>query len=79
MTNKYEDFAESFSLYVFHNSFFESRTSPVLREKYAFFQKYVFIDDQWQGTDFAVDPAPSYLWDTTKIPIATNKYLFYIK
>lgn len=81
MTNKYEDFAESFDYYLFHNNDFakRARDSNTLRAKYEFFQKYVFQDQEFMGTGFEMDPIPKYSWDTTKIPVALNKYLFYIK
>lgn len=43
-TNQYEDFAESFVLYVFHNSVFADRAlrSESLRQKYLFFSGTVF-------------------------------------
>jgi hypothetical protein len=44
MTNKYEDFAESFTYYILHNEDFltKSENSLVLKRKYDFFGKYVF-------------------------------------
>ncbi|MDD2745054.1 MAG: hypothetical protein PHU93_00815 [Candidatus Gracilibacteria bacterium] len=81
MTNKYEDFGESFNYYLFHNNDFAKRakSSVVLQNKYNFFKKYVFPKQEFIGTGFELDPIPVYNWDTTKIPIALNKYLFYIK
>lgn len=81
MTNKYEDFAESFTYFVFHNEDFatRSKSNPLLAKKYAFLQKYVFPGEEFNGTKFGSGPLPTYMWDTTKIPIALNKYLFYIK
>jgi hypothetical protein len=37
-TNQYEDFAEAFTLYVFHNTAFAERAkkNPVLQQKYDF-------------------------------------------
>lgn len=81
MTNKYEDFGESFTYYLFHNNDFAKRAkqSKILQAKYRFFQKYVFPNQEFVGTGFELDPIPKYSWDTTKIPVALNKYLFYIK
>jgi hypothetical protein len=47
MTNKYEDFAESFTYYILHNDDFleKSRQSALLRAKYDFFSKYLFRDE----------------------------------
>jgi hypothetical protein len=44
MTNKYEDFAETFTYYVLHNSDFVEKTkkSEVLKRKYDFFRNYIF-------------------------------------
>lgn len=81
MTNKYEDFAESFTYFVFHNEDFvvRAKSNPLLAKKYAFFRKYVFPENEFEGTKFGSAPLPLYTWDTTKIPVALNKYLFYIK
>lgn len=81
MTNKYEDFGESFDYYLFHNADFAKRakTSKPLKAKYEFFQKKIFPNQEFVGTGFELDPIPQYNWDTTKIPVALNKYLFYMK
>lgn len=81
MTNKYEDFAETFTYFIFHNNDFALRAkkSQVLASKYKFFKKYVFPDGEFIGTGFETRPIAQYNWDVTKIPIAMNKYLFYIK
>lgn len=76
-TNQYEDFAESFVWYIFHNDDFFERAmkNENLRQKYLFFADNVFSKWQFQGTDFSVKKAENYLWDTTKIPIVLEKYL----
>lgn len=81
LSNKYEDFAESFSFYVFHNEDFalRAKTDAILRQKYEFFRSTVFGGDAFVGTSFARDTLKSYNWDTTKIPVDTKKYLYYIK
>lgn len=81
LSNKYEDFAESFAFYVFHNEDFVNRAkgNPMLRSKYDFFRSHVFRDDEFQGTSFELEPLKSYNWDTTKIGIDTKKYLYYIR
>lgn len=55
-TNQYEDFAEAFVWYVFHNEDFRTRAmkNEILRQKYLFFADYVFTDGQFQGTDFSL-------------------------
>lgn len=77
-TNKYEDFAESFTFYVFHNREFADRAmkNESLRQKYLFFSNTVFKDGEFQDTDFRIGTVPSYLWDTTKVPISVQKYLY---
>lgn len=81
LSNKYEDFAESFAFYVFHNESFIARAKndPILQQKYNFFTSYVFSKDAFVGTSFGTSLLKSYNWDTTKIPIDTKKYLYYIK
>lgn len=77
-TNQYEDFAESFTFYVFHNGTFAERAikNESLRKKYLFFLNEVFPDGAFQDTDFAIGIVPSYLWDTTKVPVSVKKYLY---
>jgi hypothetical protein len=54
LTNKYEDFAESFTFYVFHNEDFRSRAQKnlMIARKYNFFRKYVFINTEFADTSF---------------------------
>lgn len=54
LSNKYEDFAESFSFYVFHNEDFAKRAKKdaFLQKKYSFFGSYVFGTDAFIGTSF---------------------------
>lgn len=82
MTNKYEDFAESFTYYVLHNKSFlkKAERNSVLAEKYKFFSKYVFINKQFKNTDFSFDSKVlDYYWDITKIKVNYNKFLQYLK
>ncbi len=82
MTNKYEDFAESFTYYVLHNKSFlkKAEKNTRLAEKYKFFSKYVFIDRQFKDTSFAFDEKiKDYYWDITKIKVNYNKFLQYAK
>ena len=81
MTNKYEDFAESYTFYVFHNESFAARaaTDSILARKYAFFESKVFEKNEFVGTSFESVPLEQYLWDTTKPPIFVAKYLQYIR
>lgn len=72
-TNQYEDFAESFAFYVFHNRTFQERAAKnsLLQQKYDFLRSYVF-GEAFQGTAYEKDAIPSKLWDVTKIVIKTN-------
>ncbi len=77
-TNQYEDFAESFVFYIFHNSTFADRAlrSESIRHKYIFLANYIFPHGYFQGTDFSIGRVPSYVWDTTKISYSLQKYLY---
>lgn len=79
-TNQYEDFAESFTFYIFHNEDFAERAlkNESLRQKYLFLQNEVIKNDVFIGTDFGVGKLPSYIWDTTKPAISVKKYLFFL-
>lgn len=79
-TNQYEDFAESFVFYIFHNATFADRAlrSESIRQKYLFFANRIFTRGQFQGTDFSLGRVPSYLWDTTKISYSLKKYLYFL-
>lgn len=84
MTNKYEDFAESFTYYLLHNKDFlkKSDWSPVLKEKYDFFTNYLFQKEEFLDTHFQQDSHHSlqeYYRDITKIPFSLEKLLQYIK
>jgi len=54
MSNKYEDFAETFIYYILHNDdFFEKAQESVsLMKKYSFFEKYIFMDGELKQTNF---------------------------
>lgn len=81
LSNKYEDFAESFSFFVFHNSEFYERAkkNAPLAKKYEFFAKKIFEEGEFIGTNFSSSPLKSYFWDTTKVAMDSKKYLFYIR
>ncbi len=72
-TNQYEDFAEAFTLYVFHNTTFAERAknNPILQQKYDFLRYRVF-GDYFIGTNFEQNPLPESLWDVTKIVIKSD-------
>ena len=82
MTNRYEDFAESYLYYILHNKdfFAKSESSLTLRRKYDFFQKYIFTKNQFYKENFASDPNRKvYYWDVTKIPVDVKKFLQYMQ
>lgn len=81
MTNKYEDFAESFTFYVLHNFDFlkKAEKSEKLQEKYNFFKKYVFINWEFITDEFSTEKAENYLWDTTKIDFNFEKFSNYLE
>lgn len=82
MTNKYEDFAESFAYFVLHNEDFLSKSSKseVLRKKYDYFIKYLFRDWEFVWTDFSVDnELLDYYRDITKIDFSLENFLEFLK
>lgn len=72
-TNQYEDFAETFAMYVFHNNAFAEKAEniPVLQAKYDFLRQRV-LGDYFVGTSYEQDVVPKSLWDVTKIVIKTD-------
>lgn len=82
MTNKYEDFAESFTYFVLHNEDFLYKTieSDILKKKYDFFTKYVFRDFEFMWTDFSNGiKIKSYYRDITKINFSLENFLEFLK
>lgn len=80
MTNKYEDFAESFVYYILHNNDFLEKTkkSNILLEKYNFFWKYLFKNDEFKSIDFwKEEKIKDYYRDITKISINLENFLQY--
>ncbi len=72
-TNQYEDFAETFVMYVFHNTAFldRAKNSSALQKKYDFMKTTVF-GTYFIGTNYEQNPLPSTLWDVTKIVIKAD-------
>ncbi|MCD5385222.1 putative zinc-binding metallopeptidase [Candidatus Gracilibacteria bacterium] len=82
MTNKYEDFAESFTYFVLHNEDFlyKANKSDILKKKYNFFIKYLFRDGKFVGTDFSDDnEILDYYRDITKIKFSLENFLLFLK
>jgi len=81
MTNKYEDFAESFNLFILHNDDFleKTKSSDLLSQKYIFFNNHIFSNNKFVSSDFSIKQNSSYLWDTTKLDINIKNFLQYIE
>lgn len=82
MTNKYEDFAESFTYYVLHNKDFLEKTqkSIILKQKYDFFKKYIFTQNEFVYFDKKTgETMKDYYWDITKINYSLENFLQYLK
>ena len=81
MTNKYEDFAESMTYYVFANEEMreKSKNSFSMKQKYRYFEKNVFKDGSFKTTNFSSKEAKRYYWDITKKSFDMKNFLEYIK
>lgn len=76
LTNDYEDFAESLTMFVLSNEEFaqRSQTNESLKKKYLFLQDFVFWQGEFIGTNYASGSLESYNWDMTRIAIDEKKY-----
>ncbi len=81
MTNKYEDFAESFAYFVLHNEDFKekSKKSIILRNKYDFFSKYLFRKKEFEKSNFWDEKIKAYYRDITKINFSLQNFLEFLK
>jgi hypothetical protein len=82
MSNKYEDFAETFTYYILYNDDFRKKiqTSKVLKKKYDFFSQYVFRNDEFKKTNFrASEEITDYCRDITKIDFLLKNFLEYLE
>lgn len=82
MSNKYEDFAESFVFYVLYNNEFLQKTkiSQKLKKKYDFFTNYVFTKWEFIDTSFSNNNNFSqYIRDSTKLNYNLENLLKYFK
>ncbi len=80
MTNKYEDFAESFTYYILHNNDFQQKAkkSDILLKKYNFFWKHLFKNNEFKSIDFwKNEKIKDYYRDITKISINLENFLQY--
>lgn len=81
MTNMYEDFAESFNFYVLHNKDFEikAKFSPKLQQKYDYFKKYIFTNNEFVTDEFYIPIKEKNIWDTTKQDFDFEKLKKYLE
>ncbi len=81
MTNKYEDFAESFTYYILHNKdFFEkAQKNKTIKQKYDFFGTYIFKNKEFFYTKFNKLEKKDYYRDITKIKFEQNKLFNYLE
>ena len=82
MTNKYEDFAESFTYYIIANEDFAQKTesSEILKQKYDFFSKYLFKNWFLKNTKFTKNLIiRDYYRDITKLKLDLKNFLQYFK
>lgn len=82
MTNKYEDFAESFTYYILHNNDFyeKSLLSETLKKKYDFFSDYIFRNDEFKTNSYkTINYISDYYRDITKIEYSLQNFLQYLK
>lgn len=81
MTNKYEDFAESFEFFILHNKDFlkKAQNSSKLMKKYEFFEEHIFVSGEFKNSNFWENEFKEDIWDTTKLEISEKKFLNYIK
>lgn len=72
-TNQYEDFAESFTMYIFHNQEFlkRSKTNIIIQKKYNFLRTRIF-GDAFLGSEYEKEVIPAKVWDVTKIGIRST-------
>ncbi|MDD2870569.1 MAG: putative zinc-binding metallopeptidase [Candidatus Gracilibacteria bacterium] len=82
MTNKYEDFAETFTYYILHNKDFleKTKSSTILKKKYDFFGKYLFRYREFNDTNFSTSTKVlGYYRDITKIDFSLQNFLEFLK
>lgn len=82
MTNKYEDFAETFTYFIIHNDDFLEKTkeSDILKSKYDFLNKYLFKNNEFVWSDFSINNIiEPYYRDITKINFSLENFLEFLK
>lgn len=69
-TNQYEDFAESFVMYIFHNTEFQKRAAEndYLKQKYNFLKTHIF-GDAFLGSAYENEAIPKKIWDVTRVTL----------
>lgn len=80
-TNIYEDFAESYIYFIFHNTAFLKRAedSEILQKKYDFLATHVFLWEAFQESSFSVWEQKNYHRDSTKLDFSLKNFLDYLK
>lgn len=83
MTNRYEDFAESFTYFTLHNEDFneKAKKSSYLKAKYDFFSNYVFDSKEFNDLWIIRNDSEikDYYRDITKISYTLENFLQYLK
>jgi len=81
MTNRYEDFAETFVEYILDNSWFyeKTKTNNELKSKYDFFTNTIFGTTCFDKTTFSKDSKSQIEWDSTKNNYDFEKFFDFIK
>jgi hypothetical protein len=81
MTNRYEDFAESYVYYILHNEDFiyKSLNNAALAAKYKYMREFIFTKNQFLQEDFSTDKVENYYWDVTKLSVDVKKFLHYLQ
>ena len=84
MTNKYEDFAETYCFYILYNKEFEilSKNNKILQNKYNFIKNNIFKNQGFIWTSFSQNSKEIYknnYWDATKLNINLDNLLDYVE
>lgn len=81
MTNKYEDFAESLTYYIFANEEMRQKANKSfsIKQKYEFFEKNIFTSQDFKNTNFSNQERKRYYWDITKKWFDIEKFLEYLE
>lgn len=80
-TNKMEDYAESFNLYILDNNKFAkyAENNDIMKQKYDYFKNNIFTNNEFIWTDFEDLPVADYTADTVWWSMDLEKFFKYIK